>query len=88
MWSTTETGLRKSINNLLQDVWLDLFEKQRGDKEPNLESPFTFAGPAVMGTSFNNSITVTEGLTVCIEELIRKRVLPNRAMQPTRYIRD
>lgn len=27
------------------DVWLELFEKQRGGKEPDLESPFTFAGP-------------------------------------------
>jgi hypothetical protein len=27
------------------DVWLELFEKQRGAKEPDLETPFTFAGP-------------------------------------------
>lgn len=27
------------------DVWLELFEKQRGGGEPDLESPFTFAGP-------------------------------------------
>lgn len=28
------------------DVWLELFEKQRGGTEPDLQSPFTFAGPA------------------------------------------
>jgi len=27
------------------DVWLELFERQRGGKEPDLETPFTFAGP-------------------------------------------
>ncbi|MDH3440878.1 MAG: hypothetical protein OEM63_09010 [Gammaproteobacteria bacterium] len=28
------------------DVWLEIFEKQRGGNEPDLEAPFTFAGPA------------------------------------------
>lgn len=28
------------------DVWLELFERQRGGSEPDLETPFTFAGPA------------------------------------------
>jgi hypothetical protein len=27
------------------DVWLELFERQRGGKEPDLKSEFTFAGP-------------------------------------------
>jgi hypothetical protein len=28
------------------DVWLELFERQRGGSEPDLETPFTYAGPA------------------------------------------
>jgi hypothetical protein len=27
------------------DVWLELYEEQRGGKEPDLKSPFIFAGP-------------------------------------------
>jgi len=27
------------------DVWLEIFERQRGGKEPDLKSEFTFAGP-------------------------------------------
>jgi len=28
------------------DVWLEIFEKNRGGKEPGLDTPFTWAGPA------------------------------------------
>ena len=27
------------------DVWLEVFEEQRGGSEPDLDTPFTFAGP-------------------------------------------
>jgi hypothetical protein len=39
--------LRKDAAKLLQhyDVWLELFEKQRGGKEPDLQNEFVFAGP-------------------------------------------
>ena len=39
--------LLDDANKLIEhyDVWLELFEKQRKGKQPDLESAFTFAGP-------------------------------------------
>jgi len=39
--------LREDAGKLVEhyDVWLELFESQRRGREPDLESPFTFAGP-------------------------------------------
>jgi hypothetical protein len=58
-------------NKLIEhyDVWLELYEKRRGGKEPDLNAEFVFAGPEGYGFPKEAEVHFKERLRVFMKEL-------------------